>query len=65
MKKTFLCFLMIATCGSMFAACPPDDNEVDAEFIITECGEVVQIPSGNYTGEQLDQLITIYTSVLC
>jgi len=56
---------MIATCGSMFAACPPDDNEVDAEFIITECGEVVQIPSGNYTGEQLDQLITIYTSVLC
>ena len=38
---------------------------VDATYIITECGKPVQVPGVNYTPEQIDALITIYTEVMC
>lgn len=56
--------VMAAVCLPTFAS-GIDTDETDPTFIITECGRTVRIPNGNYTPEQIDELITIYTEALC
>ena len=66
MKKFLFSLFCILTCSSLYAEENLKTNEgVDATYIITECGEVVKVPGVNYTPEQIDALITIYTDILC
>ena len=66
MKKILFSLFCILTCSSLYAEEHIKTNEgVDATYIITECGKPVQVPGVNYTPEQIDALITIYTEVMC
>ena len=66
MKKILFSLFCILTCSSLYAEEHLKTNEgVDATYIITECGKAVQVPGVNYTPDQVDALITIYTEAMC
>lgn len=65
MKRFLVSMVLSISCIGVFAAAPASSDSVDALVLITECGEMVQIPNKNYTGRQVDQLTTIFTDVLC
>lgn len=66
MKKILLfLFAMSSVLPLTYAGEPVDDNEVDQTYLITECGIPVRIPNKDYTGDEIDFLITYYTELYC
>lgn len=66
MKKVFCTFVMLTAFSFCAFADGPDDTEdhYDAQFIITDCGTVHQIPADS-TEEEACRLLDEYTKKDC